>query len=50
MKVSGRAAMLTWARRGGDENGARGVAGGLGLGCRRSRLGLCFNNGSLPHF
>ena len=44
------AVILTWARCGGDQNGARGVAGGLGIGYRRSCLGLGFNNGSLLHF
>lgn len=49
MDFSGCAVLLTWARRGGDKNGARGVAGGLGIGCRRNRLVLGSENGSLTY-
>ena len=49
MDFSGCAVLLTWARRGGDNNGARGVTGGLGIGCRRNRLVLGFENGSLTY-
>ena len=41
--------MLTRARRGGDKNGVCGVAGGLGIGCRRNRLVLGYEYGSLTY-
>ena len=41
--------MLTWARRGGYQNSARGVANGFDTGRCRNRLCLGFDRGSLPY-